>query len=284
MTEIPGPEELETLHRYHREETPADLAKRVRDEIGTGGKVLWVSNTVNRAMAAADSISDLNPAIYHSRFRYCDRVQRHGDVIDAFQGNVPAVACSTQVAEMSLDLSATLLVTELAPVPALIQRLGRLNRKAKQGDSTRPFIVIDVGDDHLPYSPVDLQAARDWLAMLPTTPLSQRDLAEKWEQQPEAKKKPDFIASAWFDGGPTTTVLELREASPGITVILDSEAFPDADAVRSGSRKLADVALPMPPPPKSVDWRNWRKVKGMPVAAPDSIDYDTKRGATWRKA
>lgn len=36
------------------------------------------------------------------------------------------------MAEMSLDLSATLLVTDLAPVPALIQRLGRLNRRAEE--------------------------------------------------------------------------------------------------------------------------------------------------------
>ena len=33
----------------------------------------------------------------------------------------PGFAATTQVAEMSLDLSADLLVTDLAPIPALIQ-------------------------------------------------------------------------------------------------------------------------------------------------------------------
>jgi len=40
---------------------------------------------------------------------------------------------------MSLDLKGvTLLVTELAPVPALIQRLGRLNRQATAKDADPP--------------------------------------------------------------------------------------------------------------------------------------------------
>ena len=37
--------------------------------------------------------------------------------------------CDTQVAEMSLDLSATLLVSQIADPAGLIQRLGRLNRR-----------------------------------------------------------------------------------------------------------------------------------------------------------
>jgi len=253
----------------------------LRDEIAAGGKVLWVCNTVSRAMAAADSIADLNPAIYHSRFRYIDRVQRHQVVVKAFKAAqaAPIVACTTQVCEMSLDLEGvTLLVTELAPVPAIIQRLGRLNRKADHGDKTRPFIVIDVGDNHLPYSPVELQSARQWLASLADGPRSQRDLAQAWEQH-DVGKKPGFVASAWLDGGPMTMVLELREASPGITVILQK----DAQAVRSGVQKLAEVALPMPPPPKCLSWREWPSIQGIPIAPAEVIDYDPLRGASWRK-
>lgn len=280
LAEIGGPEELEVMPRYHRELTPIDVSKRVREEIAAGGKVLWVSNTVNRCMAAADSIADLNPAIYHSRFRYLDRVQRHSAVIEAFKANCPVVACATQVAEMSLDLSATLLVTELAPVPALIQRLGRLNRRAKAGDPTRPFIIIDVGDNHLPYSPAELESAREWLATLSESDcqLSQRDLAQAWEQH-DAGKKPDFVASAWFDGGPTTTVLELREASPGITVVLQE----DEPRVRSGTKKLAEVALPMPPPARDMNWRAWPMIKGLPVVSRELTDYDSLRGGAWRR-
>ena len=128
MNVLPGPsdvfpdlDDLETFPRYVPEQAPADIAGRVRREIAAGGKVLWVSNTVDRAMTAADSIADLQPELYHSRFRYCDRVDRHKAVVAAFKTDnpKPVVGCTTQVCEMSLDLAGvTLLVTELAPVPA----------------------------------------------------------------------------------------------------------------------------------------------------------------------
>jgi CRISPR-associated endonuclease/helicase Cas3 len=178
---------------------------------------------------------------------------------------------------MSLDLSATLLVTELAPVPPLIQRLGRLNRRAREADVTCPFIVIDV-NDCLPYTADGLQLAREWLAALPKGPLSQRDLAQAWEQQ-QSEEQIEFVPSAWLDGGPRTEVRELREASPGITVVLHD----DVAAIRSGSSKLVEVALPMPPPAKSVNWREWDTIRGVPIAPTDAIDYDPLRGAAWRK-
>src|SRR5262249_8208627 len=120
--------------------------------------VLWVCNTVARVMEAAGSFREFRPLIYHSRFKYADRVERHKEVIDSFKAEGPALAICSQVAEMSLDLSADLLVTDLAPVPALIQRLGRLNRRAKQGDPTRPFVVMEPGIT-LPYTSREMTIA-----------------------------------------------------------------------------------------------------------------------------
>ncbi|MFO0796366.1 MAG: CRISPR-associated helicase Cas3' [Gemmataceae bacterium] len=282
LAEIPATgevaDECENFGRYVREDTPADVPARVRAELAAGGKVLWVSNVVKRAMAAADELP--GALVYHSRFRYCDRVKQHEQVVNAFKPDAKkaVVACCTQVAEMSLDLKGTtLLVTELAPVPALIQRLGRLNRDATEKSPARPFIVLDVGDECLPYTSAGLEAARKWLADLPAGKLSQRDLAAAWEKH-DTSRKPDFVASAWLDGGPTTTVLELREASPGITVVMAA----DAAAVRDGTRKLAEVTLPMPTPPRWRDWRNWPTLRGgVPIAPADSIDYTPDRGAAW---
>ncbi len=113
------------MERYHRapESSVDDAWRFVREARDLGGKVLWVVNTVNAAIELAESPEaiDLNPKIYHSRFRYIDRVERHGDVIKAFDIEANpgfALAITTQVAEMSLDLSADLLVTHLAPIPA----------------------------------------------------------------------------------------------------------------------------------------------------------------------
>src|SRR5690606_23440341 len=129
------------------------------------------------------------------------------------------VAICTQVAEMSLDLSASLLVTDLAPVPALIQRLGRLNRRAtppqegKKPPKTMPFVVVEpLTDDgasfHLPYTPADFELARKWLERLPSDQISQRHLAQTWESLPTvAERRPAMVPCAWLDGGPVTAVL-----------------------------------------------------------------------------
>jgi CRISPR-associated endonuclease/helicase Cas3 len=42
---------------------------------------------------------------------------------------VPTILVTTQVCEMSLDLDADLLISEIAPVPSLIQRMGRCCRE-----------------------------------------------------------------------------------------------------------------------------------------------------------
>jgi CRISPR-associated endonuclease/helicase Cas3 len=281
LSPITGPRELEELPRYHKAVTTGGPLPLVVDELRAGGKVLWVCNTVRRVMAAAvrAEAAGLTPLIYHSRFKYVDRVQRHKSVIDTFTARQTggALAVTSQVCEVSLDLTGcTLLVTEQAPVPALIQRLGRLNRHAKHGDSTRPFVVVTLSpQNHWPYSQPDLDAAARWLSTLPERDISQRHLADAWEQT--SQQPPDVMSSAWLDGGPVTTVSELRDASPGITVIMRD------DVARATRRNFGKFTLPMPPPPKHLDWRSWPKSWGIPVAPADSLVYDAQRGAEWRK-
>jgi CRISPR-associated endonuclease/helicase Cas3 len=271
---IPGPADLEGRKRYQMLQVPEnDPLGLVYEKWQSGGKVLWVCNTVKRVMEAADRAKQagLKPQIYHSRFKYEDRVRRHKDVIDAFKGTGPALAICSQVAEMSLDLSADLLVSDLAPVPALIQRLGRLNRRAEKDDPW-PFVVI-TPEQHLPYTEGDLVKAQAWLVKLGNVALSQRDLATAWEQRDD--QSPDRVASAWLDGGPTTTVTELREVSPGITVLMCE----DLTRVRANRRELGKFTLPMPQ--TSLPWQVWPRERGIPVAPPGSIKYDAQSGAKW---
>jgi CRISPR-associated endonuclease/helicase Cas3 len=281
---IAGPTELEELPRYHKLVVPdCELMTLIQKEVNGGGKVLWVSNTVNRVMASADAaiLAGMNPLqvqIYHSRFKYKDRVERHRDVVGAFtpEHKEGVLACTSQVCEMSLDLKGcTLLVTDNATVPALIQRLGRLNRQAKNGDPTRPFVVIQP-ENNLPYTSAELEAANVWLGKLPDGGISQKMLADAWESSSE--NPPDLVPSAWLDGGPMTTVSELREASPGITVIMRS----DVKKCHKSS-DLGKYTLPMPPPPKAFEWHGWPKHKGIPIVEDALIEYHEMRGATWRK-
>src|SRR5207253_2500890 len=117
----------------------------------------------------------------------------HACVIELFdprRNPGAALAVCTQVAEMSLDLSATMLVTDRAPVPALIQRLGRLNRRARPAPEGEPppppmpFLVVEPCDREgklsmAPYTPEEIAPAGPWLDALGYGPLSQATLSEK---------------------------------------------------------------------------------------------------------
>ena len=278
---VPGPTDLETLPRYRRL-VGEDPWKAVEQTLGGDGKVLWVANTVNRALGVADeaSVRGLQPLVYHSRFRYEDRVQQHKRVVDAFQGSEPVLAVTTQVAEMSLDLSADLLVTDLAPIASLVQRLGRLNRRAapEQPSPAKPFLVITPNTD-APYTseavPDPFGASRQWLECLGTGAVSQSDLSRTWDALDDGIPRP-ISDSAWLDGGFETSPRHLREVTTGITVLLP----PDAVAVERGGVDPVRVRIPMTIPHFS-DWRQWRKVAFSYVPPAGSVRYDPERGARW---
>jgi CRISPR-associated endonuclease/helicase Cas3 len=295
---VDGPREIEELPRYLIEDADDALLDRVVVEaVGSGKKVLWVSNTVNRCIEAAqrvsaklatepqlDHVQDAPVLVYHSRFRYEDRVERHRDVVAAFEPEATGgvVACTTQVAEMSLDLSADLLVMDLAPVPAMIQRLGRLNRRAVPADAGSPpppvMTALVRPFTGLPYGDTELAVAQKWLNDLPERALSQRDLTDWWKDDP--RPLGDVRAVRWLDAPFETQAGEVRQATPGITVLRDE----DKAAVRSRKSLAVRYAIPMNLPPAGVDWRSWEQAGWLPVAPKSgrgSLQYDAKLGARW---
>lgn len=149
---LKGPEEIEILPRYQLNKIDdQSLAwNEIITELKNGGKVLWITNQVadaqhiyteakTRFAEAGLSIETLN---YHSRFRYQESVHQHEKLVNAFRGDKPVFAVTTQIAEMSLDISCTLLISANAPMWALIQRLGRLNRWVNR---------IELSDDEKKY-------------------------------------------------------------------------------------------------------------------------------------
>ena len=280
---VPGPMDLETLPRYQRimsNDPWGVVEQRVRYD----DKILWVANTVSRALRLAEEASarGFRPIVYHSRFRYEDRVRQHGRIITAFGEEKPVLAIATQVAEMSLDLSADLLVTDLAPVPALIQRLGRLNRRStpKEPKAPKPFLTIEP-DTPAPYKspdcPAPFTASRLWLERLGMGPVSQSDLAQKWIALDDGRWL-EKLQSAWINGGFETTLRHLRESTPGLTVILQE----DAAAVKCGEVDPVRVRIPMTVP-KGLDWKKWPQVAFARVPPPDCLSYDPERGARWNR-
>ena len=280
---ISGPTDLEALPRYQRllSDDPWGV---VEQSFRGNGKILWVANTVGRALSIADeaSVRGFQPLVYHSRFRYEDRVRQHGRIISAFRQDGPVLAIATQVAEMSLDLSADLLVTDLAPVPALIQRLGRLNRRStpKNPKPPNPFLIIEP-DSPAPYEsqeePDPFTAPRLWLERLGTGSISQSDLAQTWGLL-DGGKQQNSLESAWIDGGFETTPRHLRESKPGLTVLLQE----DAPSVERGEMDPVRVRIPMTIP-RGLDWKKWPQVAFAKVPPPEYIDYHPERGARWNR-
>lgn len=124
--------------------------------------VLWVRNTVREAVSAFDRLRlRLGGAgdrilLYHARFLPRDRQAAETRLLAAIgKESTPAtrrgrVIVATQAAEQSLDLDADELVTDLAPVDSILQRLGRRRRHLRNVDGTR----LNIGTDGRVETPV----------------------------------------------------------------------------------------------------------------------------------
>jgi CRISPR-associated endonuclease/helicase Cas3 len=288
LTEESGPAELEELPRYTPAAREEALAEAVR-AVAAGRRVLWVANTVDCAVALAQAAEARGCRVepYHSRYRYLDRLERHRTVVDLFTAPTAAggvLAVTTQVCEVSLDLSADLLISELAPPAALIQRLGRLNRRAtpERFDGPRPGLVIEP-ESHQPYTPDDLAQARRWLATLMGRPVSQRDLHDAFVATLADERAAGPVRAAWLEAALELEPRPLREAGVTITVIREEDRARCLDAAgRPIAAELTRYALPMIYGPVADELGRWHQLHGIPVAPRDRIDYSTRWGARWR--
>ncbi|MBF2017640.1 MAG: CRISPR-associated helicase Cas3' [Rivularia sp. T60_A2020_040] len=237
---ISGPKELEELPRYDinyiSEVNNFDELTEVWEPVITAlrnkQKVLWVTNSVKTCIEIyrtaknklAEKVPELNitPLIYHSRFRYKDRLKKHQAVIEGFKEDKPILAITTQVCEMSLDLSADLLVSAMAPAAALIQRLGRLNRRMiKVEEKAKPAIIYP-WDNSKPYEKVELSTGEKLVQeFADKTGISQQDLAEFAASLNSEEIKQ--IKSNWLEDNWCSYQDSLRESGYTITVILGED-------------------------------------------------------------
>jgi CRISPR-associated endonuclease/helicase Cas3 len=117
------------------------IARRAIEAARAGASVLVVRNSVAGAIAVARAVEALAPelafraegvaTLHHGRFSPDDRRLLDRAVETAFgkgRDHHGQVLCGTQTLEQSLDLDADLLVTDLAPMDVLLQRIGRLHR------------------------------------------------------------------------------------------------------------------------------------------------------------
>lgn len=133
---------------------PFSLATSLVEALTEGGCVAVICSTIDRAQtmyrslatAFSASTEDRRPnmLLLHSRFPYHARAALEQTILRQFgklvNGKSPdrpyrAILVSTQIIEQSLDLDFDLMVSDMAPIDLLLQRLGRLHRHER---SPRP--------------------------------------------------------------------------------------------------------------------------------------------------
>jgi CRISPR-associated endonuclease/helicase Cas3 len=136
--------------------------------MAAGEKVLVICNTVQGAQQRykelRERFPEVNRLLLHSRFRRGDRAARERRLEDEFNNpNVPGpcLVVSTQVVEVSLDISFDRMITEAAPLDALVQRFGRVNRRRTPETIGRlkPVHVLAPGPSCLPYDRTVIEAS-----------------------------------------------------------------------------------------------------------------------------
>lgn len=106
-----------------------DYYANIKADISDGKKVLVVCNTVLRAQQVFEELGgEACGILLHSAFNGEDRAEKEKQLKD--KENLPKLLVGTQAIEVSLDIDYDVIYTELAPFDALLQRLGRVNRKA----------------------------------------------------------------------------------------------------------------------------------------------------------
>jgi len=201
--------------------------------------VLWVTNTVSdcvlRYRQAQEKLkvltnSNIKLRIYHSRYRYKDRLERHKEVIEAFKCCDPCLVITTQVCEMSLDLSADLLVSAIAPAASLIQRMGRLNRRVEEDELGNVYLksgkicpaIFYPWEQAHPYSQAEQATGLELVKQLQSNPhISQQDLARVVATL--STKVPELGRSGWLDDNWCTYPIPLRKGGYTMTVLLKKD-------------------------------------------------------------
>ncbi len=142
------------------------LADRLEEELADGGCALVVRNTVDRVLEAAEVLrkrfGDDAVTVTHSRFLAADRAAKDTDLRERFGPGGERrperhVVVASQVVEQSLDIDFDVLVTDLAPVDLVLQRMGRLHRHPRRRPKklTRArCLVTGVDWEATPPSPV----------------------------------------------------------------------------------------------------------------------------------
>jgi CRISPR-associated endonuclease/helicase Cas3 len=132
--------EIKSIKEYSDLEEINDLLELCVER----GTAIVYANTVDKAVMFYDWFKKrkANPILYHSRFTEPHKKDKEQELINALgkeaweKNCANGIAILTQIGEMSINISADIMISELCPIDRLTQRAGRLCRfdKTKVGE------------------------------------------------------------------------------------------------------------------------------------------------------
>ncbi|MDN5331058.1 MAG: CRISPR-associated endonuclease/helicase Cas3 [Tepidanaerobacteraceae bacterium] len=197
-----------------------------------GENVLGVANTISDAQSLYKKLKEEyeweNCYLLHSRFIFRDRQLKEEMV-----GNPPkgTIFISTQVVEVSLDISYDVLITEIAPIDALVQRLGRVNRRGEKLHS--PVFIFkqwSKGSERI-YGKDVLELSLQLLEKISEIP-TDRDLAELTHTLYEQVFSSDDWKKEFLEG--RNTLDEVQRILGCYTINLSDEEMRERFTARRG--------------------------------------------------
>lgn len=132
-TEISAKDELYEIFTRHRivlqDGLLSDNLIIIQNDLDSGKKVLVVCNSIEQSQNVYRQLQSTAKVLLHSRFNAFDRNMKEQQLNDESIN----LLVGTQAIEVSLDIDYDIIYTEPAPIDALIQRFGRVNRKREKG-------------------------------------------------------------------------------------------------------------------------------------------------------
>ena len=117
-----------------------ELEELLKKMMKTGKGIIY-ANTIDKVFEYAtwfrnQHFSDI--IVYHSQFTETDKLSKEAKLIEALgksawnESRAHGIAIMTQIGEMSINISADVMISDLCPIDRLIQRTGRLCRFTKE--------------------------------------------------------------------------------------------------------------------------------------------------------
>ena len=160
----------------------SDSYKEIKGYLNEGKSVLIIVNNVKTAQAIHEEINFNGfVKLLHSGFHKKDRIEIEKAITNEDTSKRPQLLIATQAVEVSLDIDYDVAFIENAPIDALIQRLGRVNRAGKKGLSPVFLFENIIGNTPF-YDDEVLKNTWDLLSVLNEQELSEQDLVNVCNQ------------------------------------------------------------------------------------------------------